>query len=119
MDYVFFNAFSLRLEELILFRYFNLYPAIISILISIPIFWIFGLYRTIFRYTGLSIIFTILVSTFIYGLLYFLIIGVYGIQGVPRSIGILQPMLLFFGITASRLGVKYLFKNNFILKKKN
>ena len=42
-------AFSLRLEELILFRYFNLYPAIISILISIPIFWIFGLYRTIFR----------------------------------------------------------------------
>jgi FlaA1/EpsC-like NDP-sugar epimerase len=110
-------AFTLRLEELILFKDFNFYPALISVIIAIPIFWLFGLYRTIFRYTGLSIIFTILVSTFVYGLLYFLIIGVYGIQGVPRSIGIIQPMLFFFAIISSRLLVKILLTSNYNFKK--
>ena len=84
--------------------------------IAIPIFWIFGLYHTIFRYTNLSIILTILFSTFLYGLLYFLVIGVYGIQGVPRSIGILQPMLLFFAIMNSRLFVKFLLSSNHNLR---
>ena len=110
-------AFFLRLEELILFKDFNLYPAIIAVIMAIPIFWLFGLYRTIFRYTSLSIIFTILASSFVYGLLYFLVIGVYGIHGVPRSIGILQPMLLFFAIISSRLGVKFLLNNNYNLRK--
>ncbi len=111
-------AFVLRLEKIILFKEF-LYPAAVSIIISIPIFWLFGLYRTIFRYTNLSIILTILLSTSVYGLLYFIVIGVYGIQvvpyyigeAVPRSIGILQPMLLFFAIIISRLSVKYIFND--------
>ena len=109
-------AFVLRLEELILFKDFNLYPAAISIAIAIPIFWLFGLYRTIYRYTGTSMILNILVSTFVYGLLYFLAVGVYGIKitpnyiglSVPRSIGILQPMLLFFAIICLRLSVKFI-----------
>jgi len=119
-------AFILRLEELILFKDLNFYPALISVIIAIPIFWLFGLYRTIFRYTGLSIIFTIMMSTFTYGMLYFLVIGVYGIegvpksygiQGVPRSIGVIQPMILFFGIITSRLTVKFLLSKSLYLKK--
>ena len=106
-------AFFLRLEELILFKDFNFYPAIISVIIAIPIFWLFGLYRTIFRYTGLSIVFTILASISVYGLFYFLVIGIYGIEGIPRSIGIIQPMLLFFAIIGSRLLVKYLLNNDY------
>ena len=104
-------AFIIRLEELIVLKDFNFYPAVISVIFVIPIFWLFGLYRTIFRYTGLSIFFTILASTFVYGLLFFLVVGVYGIQGVPRSIGVLQPMLLFFAIISSRLVVKVLIFN--------
>ncbi len=111
-------AFFLRLEELILFKDFNFNPALVSIIIVIPIFWLFGLYRTIFRYTGLSIILTISASIFVYSLLYFLVIGVYGIQGVPRSIGIIQPMLLYVTIISSRLAAKYLFANNYYLKNK-
>jgi FlaA1/EpsC-like NDP-sugar epimerase len=110
-------AFTLRLEELILFKDFNIYPALISIFIAIPTFWLFGLYRTIFRYTGLSIIFNILASTFTYGLFYFLIIGVYSIEGVPRSVGIIQPMILFFGIISSRLIIKYILNHNYSSKK--
>ena len=110
-------ALVLRLEEFILFKDFNFYPALISVVIAIPVLWMFGLYRIIFRYTNLSIIFTILASTFVYGLLYFILIGVYSIHGVPRSIGIIQPMLFFFGIISSRLIVKYIFENNNSLKK--
>ena len=122
-------AFILRLEELILFNDLYFKPALISIFIAIPIFWLFGLYRTIYRYTGLSIIFTAMVSTLVYGLLYFLVIGIYGIegvirsygiQGVPRSIGIIQPMILFFGIIASRLAVKFfLFANLYSKRSSN
>ena len=125
-------AFILRLDEFISPINFNIYPAIISIAISVPVFWIFGLYRTIFRFSGTSIILTILYATFIYGLIYFLAVGVYGIQStqkyigltVPRSIGAIQPMLLFFAIVLSRLSARYLlisknsFKNNFQNKKK-
>ena len=107
-------AFVLRLEELILFKDFNFYTALISIIIAIPIFWSFGLYKIIFRYTGLSIILNILAALFVYGLVYFLIIGVYGISSyapyyanVPRSIGIIQPMILFIAIISTRLLVKY------------
>ncbi len=110
-------AYTIRLEEFILFENFNFYPSIISIFIAIPIFWLFGLYRTIFRYTGLEIILNILASTFVYGLFYFLVVGVYGILEVPRSIGILQPMLLFFGIIGSRLGIKYILTANYALNK--
>ncbi len=110
-------AFFLRLEQFILLKNFNIYPALLSMIIAIPIFWLFGLYHTIFRYTNLSIILTILFSTFVYGILYFLVIGVYGIQGVPRSIGILQPMILFFAIINSRLFVKFLLNSNYNSRK--
>ena len=114
-------SFIIRLEEIIVFRDFNFYSAIISISIAIPVFWLFGFYRTIFRFAGLSIIITVSMSIFLYGLLYFLIIGVYGINGIPRSIGILQPMLLFFAIMSTRLGIKYLlaFNINKNINKKN
>ena len=110
-------AFTLRLEELILFKELNLYPSLISVIIAIPIFWLFGLYRTIFRYTGLSIVFTILASSLVYSFFYFLVIGIYSIQGVPRSIGIIQPMLLFFFIIGSRLAVKYVLSDSWNSKK--
>ena len=109
-------AFVIRLEEVILLRDFNYFSVLVSIIIALPIFWLFGLYRTIFRFAGLSMVFTILSSIFLYGFIYFLIVGVYGIKGVPRSIGIIQPMLLFFSIMSLRLVVKYLLNDNLKIK---
>ena len=55
----------------------------------------------------------------------FLIITVYCIPDTPRSIGIIQPLILFFAIISSRLSVKfllihkteskYLFKKNVLI----
>ena len=106
-------AFYLRLEELVKINNVTTLAVEISILIAIPIFWLMGLYKTIFRFQGSSIIFTVLIATSVYALLYFAVIGIYGIQGIPRSIGIIQPILLFLSISLSRISIKFLFLTNF------
>ena len=102
-------AFYLRLEQFIKINDVTILAAIISILIAIPIFWLTGLYKTMLRFAGPSIIFTVFIAIINYSLLYFSVIGIFGIQGIPRSIGILQPVLLFLAISSSRIIIKYLF----------
>ncbi len=111
-------AFYLRLEQFVKINDVTILAVVISVLLSIPIFWLMGLYKTIFRFAGSSIIFTVFIATFAYSLLYFAVIGIYGIQGIPRSIGIIQPTLLFLSISASRISVKFLYLTN-LKKSKN
>ncbi len=106
-------AFYLRLEEFVKINNVTTLAVEISILLAIPIFWLMGLYKTIFRFQGSSIIFTVFVATSVYALLYFAVITIYGIQGIPRSIGIIQPILLFLAISATRISIKFLFLSNF------
>ena len=109
-------AFYLRLEEFVKINDTTIVPILLSIFLAIPIFWLLGLYRAIFRFTGLSIFFSTSIAVFIYGLLYFSIIGIFGIQNVPRSIGLIQPLLLFFGIISSRLLIKHLLSISYSFK---
>jgi FlaA1/EpsC-like NDP-sugar epimerase len=111
-------AFYLRLDQLILIQGAVLTATIVSVGLVLPVFWLFGLYRTIFRYSGVSIMFSVSIALLVYGFLYFSVFGVYGVAGIPRSIGILQPMLLFFGIVSSRLFIKYIFGGNYLFKNK-
>ena len=106
-------AFYLRLEQFVQINDVTTLAVEISVLLAIPIFWLIGLYKTIFRFTGSSIIFTVFVAILAYSLLYFSVIGIYGIQGIPRSIGVIQPILLFLGISTSRIAIKFLFLTNF------
>ena len=84
-------AFYLRLEELVKINNVTTLAVEISILIAIPIFWLMGLYKTIFRFQGSSIIFTVFIATFTYALLYFAVIGIYVIQGI-------QDLLVLFSL---------------------
>jgi len=111
-------AFYLRLDQLISIKGSALTAVIVAVALALPVFWLLGLYRTIFRYSGLSIIVSVLVALSVYGFLYFLVFGVYGVAGIPRSIGIIQPMLLFFAVVSSRLFVKYIFGGNYLFKDK-
>jgi FlaA1/EpsC-like NDP-sugar epimerase len=111
-------AFYLRLDKFFLINGAILIAALVSIFLALPVFWFLGLYRTIFRYSGLDIMFSVSIAFLFYGVLYFFVIGVYGINDIPRSIGVIQPMLLFFGIVVSRLSIKYLFSENYNFKKK-
>ncbi|MDC3373391.1 polysaccharide biosynthesis protein [Candidatus Pelagibacter sp.] len=106
-------AFYLRLEELVLFKDIGLTPILLTIFLAITIFWVTGLYRTLFRYSGISILSTISLSVIIYGLIFFSIISVYGITGVPRSIGVIQPVLLFVFLITQRFSLKYILTGSF------
>tara|TARA_B100001057_G_scaffold500965_1_gene619306 strand:- start:4268 stop:6190 length:1923 start_codon:yes stop_codon:yes gene_type:complete len=103
-------AFYLRLDQIFYLNGPAFTAAWISVCIALPVFWFFGLYRIIFRYSGSSIIFLISNAFLVYGLLYISIFTFYRIENIPRSIGIIQPMLLFFGVVSSRLYVKYFFE---------
>ena len=115
-------AFYLKFEVFVSFKGPLLTSAIISVLMAISIFWISGLYQSIFRYSNISIIVSVSMAMFIYGSLFFFIFSLYGIDGVPRSVGLTQPMFLFFGISLSRLTVKSIIslknksKNSFLKK---
>jgi len=109
-------AFYLRLEKFIKINDVTILAVLISISLAIPIFWLIGLYKIMFRFAGSSIIFNVFIASVAYSSLYFAVIGIYGIQGIPRSIGIIQPVLLFLGISSSRIIVKYLFIGNFTFK---
>ena len=110
-------AFYLRLEQFINIDDITILAILISIFFAIPIFWLFGLYNIMFRFAGTSIVFTVAVATSTYFLFYFGFIGIYGFDGIPRSIGIIQPLLLFLAISSSRIVIRNLFIHNFNFKK--
>ena len=112
-------AFYLRLDQFILIQGAVLTTVMVSVALALPVFWLLGLYRTIFRYSGLSIMFSVSIALLVYGLLYFLVFAIYGVAGIPRSIGIIQPMLLFFAVVSSRLFIKYLLGGNYLFKEKS
>jgi FlaA1/EpsC-like NDP-sugar epimerase len=112
-------AFYLRLEQFIPLKGPVITAAWTSVILAIPIFWLSGLYRTIFRYSGSGIIFSVAIAVIIFGLLYFCVFGLYQVKGVPRSIGILQPILLFFAVSSSRLLVKFILGTSISKKNKS
>jgi FlaA1/EpsC-like NDP-sugar epimerase len=104
-------AYVLVVDEIILPKDFDLYAPLLSIIIAIPIFTLFGLYKSFFRYADYSFILNIFSAISVYSFLFFAIVVIINIHDVPKSIGVFQPMLLFFGIMASRLIFKVLFDN--------
>lgn len=79
-----------------------LWAVVVSLIFAFPIFIYFGLYRAIFRYSGLSALLAISKAVCLYGISYGLIFSVVGYAGVPRTIGLIQPLLLLLAIGASR-----------------
>lgn len=107
-------AYYLRLGEFVALSGSASVAVMASIGIALPIFIVLGLYRAIFRYSGWPALITVAQAIGIYGLLYASIFTAIGVVGVPRTIGIIQPILLLLFVGASRaiarvwLGDKYL-----------
>ena len=100
-------AFGLRLDQWGSFQDNQGVVLIAAIGISFPLFISFGLYRAIFRYVGTAAFVSIAPVFAIYSSIIFCLFTLYGVDGVPRSIGVIQPILLFIGIGASRYFVRY------------
>ncbi len=99
-------AFGLRLDQwgYIGGQYWIVF--LVAVVFSFPLFVSFGLYRAIFRYIGTAAFISITRAFIIYTGLFFCFFTLYGVNGVPRSIGVIQPMLLFIGIGISRYFVR-------------
>ena len=89
-------AYYLRLGNLLPLSERGLGALAFAIIISFPIFSFFGLYKTIFRYSGLYSLIIISKAISVFGVIYISLISIYGINGIPRTIGFIQPLV--FGI---------------------
>ena len=99
-------AFGLRVDRWSLMQGNEWWALIVAIAFAIPLFSAFGLYRAIFRYLGSSTLVSMVRVFFVYTCLYLSVFTIYEVPGVPRSFGLIQPFLLFFGIGASRYFIR-------------
>ena len=106
-------AYYLRLGELPSFSWPPIFASMVAVTLTFPIFFAAGLYRVIFRYLGWSALISVFKANSLYGILFFLVFTVYGISGVPRTIGIIQPILLLFFVVASRALAKLLLEGRY------
>jgi FlaA1/EpsC-like NDP-sugar epimerase len=83
-------------------------PAVLgSIVLALPIFVRAGLYRTIFRHAGWHAMLILVKAMAMYGVLYAAIFTLIAVPGVPRTVGIIQPLLLFVAVGSSRVLVRF------------
>ena len=118
-------AFYLRLGEFVPWTGDRLPPwllaAGVSVLAAIPIFVKSGLYRAIIRYSGLPAMMAISRAMLLYGVMFAAVFTFYGVQGVPRTVGLIQPLLLFVLVGASRAAARVwlggLYQNNLLCRR--
>ena len=86
-------AFYLRLGEFLISGQERVIPIVLPAGLAIPVFGLLGLYRLIFRHSGLPAVFTIAQAMVVYGLVYATVVMVVGIDDIPRTIGLIQPLI--------------------------
>lgn len=106
-------AFYLRLDQFISFYDHGKWSAglalasLVSTTLVFPIFIVSGLYRAIFRYNGWPALLAVARAVGVYGFLYASVFTLIGMEGVPRTVGIIQPVLLLIFVGASRALARY------------
>lgn len=80
----------------------------LSIGLALPAFYAAGLYRVAFRHSGSDVVPVIALACFGYGLCYTVIISAYSLDGIPRTVGIIQPILLFLAASLVRMGASWI-----------
>lgn len=95
-------AYYLRIGEFVPLTGNALIAAYVGVGLSIPIFMFAGLYRAIFRYSGWPAMLAVAKAVLIYGIFYAAIYTAVSFRDVPRTVGIIQPLLLFILVGSSR-----------------
>ena len=100
-------AFTLRLDTLNWPSGAQWWVYALAPLLAVPIFIRLGLYRAIFRYTGQAALVTTAKAVAIYAALLLTILLWQKWQGVPRTLGVLQPLVFFLLVGASRAFARF------------
>ncbi len=95
-------SFYLRLGELVPLTLVPPAASFLSVLLALPVFVNAGLYRAVYRYSGWPALLAVTRAVGVYGFLYASVVTVFSIAGVPRTVGLIQPILLLLLVGASR-----------------
>ncbi len=95
-------AFYLRIDQTGLPILQQKYVYVLAPLLAFPLFVRLGLYRAIFRYTGMAALASTAKAVGLYGAVFFTALILLKLDGVPRSVGLIQPMLFLLLVGASR-----------------
>ena len=79
----------------------------VSVALALPIFRAMGLYREIFSQTGVRALVAIGRACAVYTLLFATVFTFVGVSGIPRTVSLIQPILLFVAISGSRVFARY------------
>jgi FlaA1/EpsC-like NDP-sugar epimerase len=101
-------AYSLRLGVWVYWDSAIQTMALGALLIMVPTFYFTGIYKAIFRYAGAGMMQTIARAFLIYSVPIVVIFAVVGIVGVPRTLGVIQPIVFFMLVGVSRVTARYL-----------
>ena len=100
-------AYFLRIGEFIhLTRWTDEHFPLMAVffgLLILPLFSMFGMYKLAFRYTSTQTFVSVANSIFIYFVVSVLVVTLVGLPGVPRTLGIIQPLVLFWFVATVRL----------------
>jgi FlaA1/EpsC-like NDP-sugar epimerase len=77
-----------------------------SVAMALPIFWMLGLYREIYSQFGVRGIIGVGRACALYAIPFALVFTLLRVAGVPRTLSLIQPILLFTGVCSSRLLVR-------------
>ena len=105
------SAFTLRLDTFNWPTGYQWWVYALAPVLAIPIFIRFGLYRAIFRYTGQAALNTMAKAVGVYGVLLVTILFWQKWPGVPRSLGVLQPLIFLLLVGASRASARFWLAN--------
>jgi FlaA1/EpsC-like NDP-sugar epimerase len=96
-------AFSLRLDTLHWPQGHQWWPYLVAPTLAAPIFVRNGLYRAVFRYSGMAAMRALGIAVLVYTALFFGVLLLMTWPEVPRSIGLLQPIMLLLLVGSSRV----------------
>ena len=100
-------AYSLRYETLHWPSDDQWWVYLLGPVLAVPIFARFGLYRAIFRYTGMDVLFVTGQAIALYALIRVLLLYWVKWPVFPLTLGVLQPIIFFVLIGSSRVLARY------------
>lgn len=100
-------AFSLRLDTWHWpYSVPQWWPYVLAPVLAAPIFWRNGLYRAVFRHSGMAAMRALVIAVTLYAVLFFGVLMLMAWPDVPRSIGLLQPLILMLLVGGSRAAAR-------------
>jgi FlaA1/EpsC-like NDP-sugar epimerase len=112
-------AICFRFETWVRLTDYQWLAVALSIALAIPLLSVFGFYHTVIRFAGKQTITAALRAIGVYTLIYSAVFTVYGLPLVPRTIGILQPLLLLIGLGIVRILASQLLSEQHHSEKEN